>query len=848
VAEPFTVATPRSLPANKQGEHWFVETDGRRVRLSNLDKIFWPDHSYTKGDLLAYYFNIAPLILPHLYGRPLTMRRMPDGAAGKEFYEKNAPSHTPEWIPRCQVESESGGTDFLMADSVAALLFVTNLGCIEFHPLHARCDRPDLPDYLFFDLDPHPPIDFSDVLAVAHHVITALEALNLPWYAKTSGKSGMQIYVPIRRGPTFEHVRGFVGAIGRAIRDADPGRVTMEPNKPKRAGKVYIDHNMNRWGANIAAVYSLRPRPEATVSTPLTKDEIEAGEVRPEDFTMANVHQRLELTGELFSGMLTGGVDLRPVLDSLGLPGPSELADEGETSGTGAGPALAPTASAPRTSDVASVSEKLATYDAKRDFAATPEPAGGDMKQQGKERRGGVRGGTASGASGAPPGKTSNRFVIQKHAATRLHYDLRLERDGVLLSWAVPKGLPTMPGERRLAVRTEDHPLEYLDFEAVIPKGQYGAGEMRIFDRGTYEVPEWEEKKATIQLHGERVRGEYHLVNTRGKDWIVFLSKRSAPIAPPPQIEPMLAEGGGQPFSDPGWIFEPKLDGIRTLAYVSTDGTRLFSRTGRDHTSIYPELSNLATYVNALYAVLDGEIVATDQGGRPSFEVLQQRMNLSSPEQIDRVRRRLPVSIHVFDLLWLDERNLMSEPLHERRRILQEVLTEAGPVSLTLTHAEDGKAFFAAAKELGIEGIIAKKLDSAYEPGRRSHHWRKIKAMRTLDSVILGWTPGTGSRSSTFGALLLGAYKDGSLAWIGQVGTGFSGKLLGELQAKLESIETDKPTADDSELAALEGARWVRPELVCEVSYLELTKAGKLRAPSYQRLRPDKSPRDCTIT
>ena len=257
---PFTIATPRELPVTKQGEHWWFEHGKRRVRLSNLDKVFWPDLGYTKGDLLAYYYNVGELILPHLESRPLTMKRMPDGITGHEFYEKNAPSHTPDWVPRCN----DGDIDWLMVDDVAALLYVVNLGCIEFHPLHSRCSRIDLPDYLFFDLDPNPPIEFSDVLAVAHHVVAALEALALPWYAKTSGRNGMQIYVPILHGPTYEDVRAFVATVGRAIRDIDPDRATMEHQKPKRTGKVFIDHNMNRLGANIAAVYSLRPRPEAT--------------------------------------------------------------------------------------------------------------------------------------------------------------------------------------------------------------------------------------------------------------------------------------------------------------------------------------------------------------------------------------------------------------------------------------------------------------------------------------------------------------------------------------------------------------------------------------------------------
>ncbi len=815
MTSPFTIRTPLELPVERQGpDHWIFEAGGPRVRLSNLGKVFWPGAGYTKGDLLAYYYNVSELILPHLSGRPLTMKRMPNGIEGHEFYEKNAPSHTPDWVPRCTVESsesDAGRIDFLMADDVSALLYVVNLGCIEFHPLHSRCSRIDLPDYLFFDLDPNPPIDFSDVLAVAHHVISALEALTLPFYAKTSGRHGMQIYVPILHGPTYEDVRAFVATVGRAIRDADPDRVTMEHNKSKRTGKVFIDHNMNRFGANIAAAYSLRPRPEATASTPLTMEEIASGDVKPEDFTMANVHERFARTGDLFEGLLTQPVDLRPAMEALGLRAPNSQPDTQQDVGS-----------------------KLATYDAKRDFSRTPEPAGGSA--------------TAPGA----------RFVIQKHAARRLHYDLRLERDGVLLSWAVPRGLPTTPGERRLAVRTEDHPLEYLDFEAWIPKGEYGGGEMLIFDRGTYEAPEWEPKKMTIKLIGERVRGEYHLVNTSrsgkspeapGQDWLIFLSKRSADLQPKPpsEMKPMLADPGHEPFDDEAWTFEPKFDGVRTLAYVTTDGTRLVSRTGRDQTESYPELGNLATYVNAVNAVLDGEIVALTPEGRPSFSLLQQRLGLTSPTEIAKIKQKIPAHLYVFDILWLDGEDLTGLPLVKRRERLKEVVTETGPVSRTYSSDGQGRAFFQAVKELGLEGMIAKKLDSTYQQAKRTKDWRKVKSLQTQDCVVLGWTPGSGSRSNAFGALLLGAQRDGRLVWIGQVGTGFTARFMTELQTKLDELEVTEPPIDDPELAAVRGAHWVRPELVCEVEYLEMTRGGRLRAPSFKGLRPDKLPDECLL-
>ncbi|HEX6208717.1 MAG TPA: non-homologous end-joining DNA ligase, partial [Actinomycetota bacterium] len=467
---------------------------------------------------------------------------------------------------------------------------------------------------------------------------------------------------------------------------------------------------------------------------------------------------------------------------------------------------------------------RLAKYGEMRDFAETPEPPP------------------------VPAGGDGRSFVIQKHEATRLHYDLRLEEGGVLASWAVPRGLPLTPGDRRLAVHTEDHPLDYGGFQGWIPEGHYGAGEVRIFDRGTYEPLEWTDEKVSFRLHGTRHRGEYHLVKT-DRDWLIFLGKASdAPQPePPPALQPMMADPGHDPFDDPGWRFEPKLDGVRTLAYVTTDATRLLSRKGRDQTAQYPELDNLARWTNALWAVLDGEIVAVDDAGRPSFERLQERINLSAPSDIEKARRRIPVRLYAFDLLWLDERDLTNEPLEERRRLLEGIVTESDRLGLTLYLDGEGERLFEAAKGLGYEGIVAKKLGTRYQPGRRSKDWRKVKAVKRQDCVILGWTRGEGSRASSFGALLLGAYVGDELRWVGQVGTGFTEQLTLQVLDRLREIREEEPPIGDRELASVKGATWVRPELVCEVEYLHVTKAGKLRAPSFKGIRPDKAPQDCIL-
>jgi bifunctional non-homologous end joining protein LigD len=823
----FTVEFPRSLEARRDGDAWWFEVAGRELRLSNLNKTFWPEEGYTKGDLVAYYLNVAELIVPHLAGRPLTMKRMPDGIEGEAFYEKSAPSHVPDWLGRCPVvsdDSRKGVIDYLTIGDAAGLLFIANLGCIEFHPLHARCADIAHPDYLFFDLDPFPPYTYEDVLAVARHIKVLLDQLGLTAYPKTSGATGLQIFMPLEHGAyTHELARAFVGACGRLIRDADPDRVTMAWKIADRTGKIFVDHNMNRSGANIAAAYSLRPEPRAPVSTPLTWDEVMEGGFEPKDFRIDNVWERFERVGDLFAGVREGPfMDLSHAVEALGVT--VEQAAVAPLPRT-----AAPTTRTKTSEEITAASKdpKLMEYVRRRDFEGTPEPAPGDL-----------------------PEAAGNSFVIQKHRATALHYDVRLEREGALPSWAVPKGLPVARGDKRLAVRTEDHPLEYGSFEGTIPEGHYGAGEVRIFDEGWYEPVEWTDTKVSFRLHGRRYPGlEFHFVKTR-QNWLAFLaSAQDAPLIPTPgRYTPMLAEGGWEAFDDPGWWFEPKMDGIRCLAGLGTGGTTLHTRTGRDVTGQYPELHMVHELVDQVNAVIDGEIVAFDEGGRNSFETLQQRMNLTNEREIKRVAKQIPVALVVFDLLWLDGRETTGLRLEERRELL-ELIVESDHRLQVVTHiAGEGEAFTETARSLGLEGVMAKRLGSKYQPGKRTPDWRKIKLRNTQDCVVVGWTLGQGGRSGSFGALLVAAIDGGDWRWVGQVGSGFTERTLATIQEQLVKLERATPPIDDPDLASVKGANFVEPELVCEVEYLELTKGtGKMRAPSFKGLRPDKTPDECVL-
>ncbi len=825
-AAPTTVRFPRPLEAlrdPKSGSHWTTIVEGRALRLSNLDKLYWGPEGYTKADLVGYYLNIAPHVLPYVRDRPLTMKRMPGGVDEEFFYAKQAPEHTPDWVATAPVTSlDSGKTvDYVLAQDTATLLWLANLGCVELHPWHARVDDLAHPDYAFFDLDPM-GVDFEAVREVALLVRDACQHLGLRSYPRTSGATGMQVYVPIDRVHTAGAVTAWVGAVCSVINRADPERTTMTWQVSDRPRAVFLDHRMNTEGKNIAGTYSLRPERGATVATPLTWEEVEQG-AHPRDFTIETIWERLESVGDLFAPVLEGGQNLRQAMRAVGLD-PDDQPPPSHAVGKPSKPASA----------------RLETYRAKRDFALTSEPP--PEADQTDDGVGPDADGTVEGA----------RFVLQHHLATRLHHDLRLEREGVAVSWAVPKGLPDVRGVKHLAVQTEDHPISYMTFEGEIPRGEYGGGPVRIWDSGTYRLREWEDGSVKMLLHGRRHRGEWHLFRTDGDQWLIVRADDPAPGElpdDPPQLEPMLATAVTEPFDDPGWVFEIKWDGVRVIAVVERPGrggdgwTRLTSRAGNDVTGGYPELKELWQRVLARNAVLDGEIVAFDSSGRPSFQRLQTRMHLRGEADVARAAQRNPVTYVVFDLLAVDGELLCDRPLEERLELLDDLVIPGDGVHISERFRGEGVALYAAATQQGLEGIMAKRLTSRYRPGARSRDWRKIKVRHTCDVVIGGWLPGEGGRGGDLGALLVGWYEDGRLVFGGRVGTGFDTAERRRLLERMAEVG-DLGASPFEDVPRLPPPRWVRPVLVCRVEYSELTDGGRLRAPSYKGL-VEADPSEC---
>ncbi|HEX3873104.1 MAG TPA: DNA ligase D [Solirubrobacteraceae bacterium] len=464
---------------------------------------------------------------------------------------------------------------------------------------------------------------------------------------------------------------------------------------------------------------------------------------------------------------------------------------------------------------------KLSRYEAKRDFDRTPEPAG-DL-----------------GPSGDEP-----RFVVQEHHARRLHWDLRLEYDGVLRSWAVPNGIPDDPDHNRKAIQTEDHPVAYLDFEGTIPTGSYGAGTMSIWDRGTYVAEKFDDDKVIVDFHGSRLTGRYALFRTAKSDWMIHRMDAAArPADPfPDHLSPMLARTGGLPADDDAWAYEIKWDGIRALVYYQPGRLRIESRNRNDITHTFPELRGLIDALGSRTVILDGELVAFDENGLPSFGRIQQRMHLS--EQAARRRaEEIAVVYVIFDVLHLDGSSTIRLTYGERRELLDR-LELAGPAWGTPeSQTGGGRELLAATAERGIEGIIAKRLDSRYVPGGRNGAWIKLKNTRRQELVVGGWLPGKGQRRDRVGSLLVGCHTPtGELRFAGRVGTGFTAAELDRLAGLLVPLE--QPASPFVGRQPPAGAIHVAPTLVAEVEFSEWTAQGQLRAPSYKGLRDDKPAAD----
>lgn len=850
-------------PTSRGAAEQQVRIDGRRLRITNLDKVLYPETGTTKGEVIDYYSRIAPLLIPHVAGRPVTRKRWVEGVGTEAdpepvFFAKDLERGAPAWVRRMPIEHSGGAKDYPLVGDVPTLVYLAQVASLELHVPQWRF-APDgsrgPADRLVLDLDPGPGTGLAECAVVAGWARSILTGMGLEPYPVTSGSKGIHLYAALPPGQSTEAASVLAHELARAIEADHSDLVVSSMKKSDRSGKVLIDWSQNNGAKTTIAPYSLRGRAQPTAAAPRLWEELDYPDLRQ----------------LMFDEVLERMSDLGDPMAALGYHAGGREADSGP----------------------------LSTYIAKRTAGLTPEPV-------------------PRNPLGATPHGERPRFVIQEHHASRLHWDFRLERDGVLVSWAVPRGIPDTYRRNSLAIMTEDHPLDYGEFEGTIPHGQYGAGTVTIWDDGRYDLEKWRDDEiiATVEgrpggplgrvrlalirtegsgeksswlLHrmktdasgavqpdGEPVRASRHdgeveppampgerrdaVAEQQGDETAPAAEKATAPPRPASsrsesaaekRPEPMLATNSSpglargaaarwDPAGDP-WV-EIKWDGIRAIGVWDGERLRLYARSGNEMTHRYPELTGIDTGLGTEPAIVDGEIVALEPDGRPSFPLLQNRMNLERAGDIARESRRIPVKYYLFDALAAHGRDLTPLPLRERRAVLEGLARSTASALTTPPVFDDLDAALAASDELRLEGIVVKDPRSTYRAGERSESWLKVKITRTQEVVIAGIRPGKGGRSGTFGSLLLGIPGPGGLHYAGRVGTGFSDSTLKKLLGMLEPLRTtENPLVGVPALDARD-ALWVRPELVGEVEFGEFTPGGILRHSRWRGLRPDKSP------
>ena len=838
-----------------------VSVGGRRLRITNLDKVLYPETGTTKGEVIDYYTRIGPTMIPHVIGRPVTRKRWPDGVGTSEhpeqsFFAKDLERGAPEWVHRLPIPHSGGPKDYPLIGDVPTLVYLAQVASLELHVpqwrFTAEGERGDA-DRLVLDLDPGPGVGLAECAQVARWAREILGHMGLDPLPVTSGSKGIQLYSALPPGQSSESASALAHELAKAIEADHPDLVVSSMKKSIRDGRVLIDWSQNNGAKTTIAPYSLRGRAHPNVAAPRTWDELDDPALAQLSFE--DVLARVESIGD-------------PMAE-LGIHAGGRGADDGP----------------------------LATYIAKRTAERTPEPVPSDPA-----------------AATSVPGELPI-FVIQEHHATALHWDFRLEHDGVLVSWAVPRGVPHSYKRNNLAIMTEDHPMDYASFEGSIPAGEYGGGSVTIWDDGRYELEKWRDDEVIVTVEGRpggplgRVR--LALIRTDGSGekstWLLHRMKtdldgrvqpdgipvqasvqadppavaarleaahsgrnrgRGAsspprsrastrtdagkPLAWPPSAEalrPMLSTGAtperaklaARQWGDPVWA-EAKWDGIRAIGVWDGSRLRLVARSGNDVTFKYPEVTETDVGLGAEPAIVDGEIVAIDDRGRPSFPLLQTRMNLQRPAEITREAKRTPVHYYLFDVLAARGRDVTSLPLSRRREILEEI-TAGMTAPLVLPPVfDDVDGALATSRQFDLEGVVVKDPGSTYRRGQRSDSWLKVKLTRTQEVVLAGIRPGQGGRAQTFGSLLLGIPGPEGLEYAGRVGSGFSDSTLRSLMQILEPLHADRNPLVSVPALDARGVQWLRPELVGEVEFGEFTPGGILRHSRWRGLRPDKSP------
>lgn len=760
-----------------------VKVGKRTLELSNLNKVLWPDDGFLKAELVHYYLTLAPTILSHIKGRPLSVVRFPNGVKDESFFQKNRPDWAPDWMDHIEL-GDDRKKDYMIATEDASLVFLANLACIELHQMHSRSPNFDRPDYFVVDLDPPENMPFTVIKEIAFEFKEHLEQFGYHVFVKTTGKKGLHILAPVESKWSFDEVFETAKTIAQPFVERHKSNTTLHIKKEYRKDKMLIDIYRNRTHQTIISPYSVRGNKGAPVSTPLRWEQLEKLK-SPAEMNLETVPDLVLNEGDPWEGIAAYAVPLHTRRKAARIkPAQKEAAVK-----------------------------SLESYDKKREFKKTPEP--GPAVKAGR----------------------GDAFVIHRHHASHLHYDLRLEKDGILKSWAVPKGLPQRPGIKRLAVEVEDHPLNYLTFEGKIPKGEYGGGDMWVFALGRYQITKQKKDGFYFRLQSKELNGEYRIYNTGGKNWLCerldvpqidYLRNR---------VEFMLSESRETPPTGDEYLYEIKWDGIRAMISLDEGQMKILSRNGKDITASFPELIKPEESFRATNGLFDAEIVCLEEGGKPVFKHVIHRMQQTAESAVARARAKYPAICYIFDCLYLDGRPIVGETL-ERRRIWLKDAVKSNPSYRVSDVVDEGTELFQAASAMGLEGIMAKLRASTYQPGKRSPHWLKIKTRHTMDCVIIGYTKGKGSRDYAFGAIHVAEETKSGLKYVGKVGTGFDDKVLKSLYQDLKKLKEIKRPIKEKPLD--DGATtWVESKLACEVQYASFTKDGMLREPVFLRLRPD---------
>jgi len=752
----------------------YTEVNGQRIKLTNLEKILFPKLQISKAEVVQYYLTVAPHILRYIKNRPLTLIRFPDGVDKAGFYAKTKPDWTPDWISSFDIKHSEETIPYLLAKGQAEVVWIANLGGLEIHPMQFSADQQN-PDHFIFDLDPPEDFHWDDLVEIAYKLKAFCAEHGYSSFIKTSGGKGLHIYVPIRPIYPQEEMVQSVKNLSAEFIKRNRNLVTLKMNKEKRKGKMFLDIFRNHRGHTTVAPFSLRGKPDAPVSMPFLWSDLEHIS-SSQHFTLKNYKEYLDLNGNVW-------LDWRNF--------ERELHDK-------------------RSSQHAVLTDHslLNEYAHKRDFKSTNEPPA--LVESGE----------------------NDEYVVQLHNASRLHYDLRLEVDGVLYSWAIPKGLPIKTGVKRLAIRTENHPMKYVDFEGTIPKGEYGAGEMWIASRGKYKLIKNKKDSLSFEFESGSLNGKFSIYHTKEDQWIIERKSSEQTLS---FIEPMLVEQKKSVPNNDKYLYEIKWDGIRCILVFEKDSLKIYSKSGRDLSSKFPELSAHRNKIKATNAIMDAEIVCLSPEGVPDFSKVISRMHLNGPQKIVRARKTNPVFCYVFDLLHLDGIDTTKDKIEQRKEWLDVLIERDGH----FRHSEffaDGKELFEACKKMGMEGIMAKQKGSSYYTKQRSSVWAKIKFRSHADCYILGYTKGQGDRSSLFGSIHLGVKEEGVLVYKGRVGTGFDSIKMNMLLERFSKLKTKKQYIE-GDIEKVNETIWLKPELLCEIKYASLTSNGTFREPVFVRLK-----------